>query len=492
MKKIKKILAAVMASAMVLGMSMTTMAAETTSVTITVDNAENATLYYDQIAYANTGAPYGWEYTENYKEAFTNLDIDDLINIAQGSENGNATTGALTTSSELAAILEDIRETVMNQGTELVAGDNDFEVSLSGLYVVVPTNSDYTYTPTLVYVPHNSTDDIQVATKGAKNQVVKDVDNNGQSVSAGDIIEYTVTFEYPYIAANYTDATFKITDTLTNGTLYIDATHNVSITPITSDHYSVTGNNGDRTLTIDFTNYDRSKAGTAVTITYYVKVDNDIADKGSLSNKVTSDLDLTTEPGDEIETEYTVVSKPVNATIDKVDAETSTKLPGSVFAIYEGIASDDTSDTLISIMADAENTDGITLPDEYQDDADLLEADGTANGTITFSGLNATKDYYVVEIIAPEGYQIDGINHQLIKGGLKSDNEETNGNTITKTYEYYDFKVNENGSNNITNTKLSSLPSTGGIGTTIFTVGGCVIMIAAAGLFFASRRKSSK
>ncbi|MCI8713596.1 MAG: LPXTG cell wall anchor domain-containing protein [Ruminococcus sp.] len=45
---------------------------------------------------------------------------------------------------------------------------------------------------------------------------------------------------------------------------------------------------------------------------------------------------------------------------------------------------------------------------------------------------------------------------------------------------------------NIPNTKLGNLPSTGGIGTTIFTIGGCAIMIIAAGLFFASRRKSSK
>lgn len=44
----------------------------------------------------------------------------------------------------------------------------------------------------------------------------------------------------------------------------------------------------------------------------------------------------------------------------------------------------------------------------------------------------------------------------------------------------------------IPNTKLSALPSTGGIGTTIFTIGGCVIMIAAAGLFFATRRKAEK
>ena len=42
----------------------------------------------------------------------------------------------------------------------------------------------------------------------------------------------------------------------------------------------------------------------------------------------------------------------------------------------------------------------------------------------------------------------------------------------------------------VKDSKLSALPSTGGIGTTIFTIGGCAIMIVAAGLFFASRKKS--
>ena len=45
---------------------------------------------------------------------------------------------------------------------------------------------------------------------------------------------------------------------------------------------------------------------------------------------------------------------------------------------------------------------------------------------------------------------------------------------------------------NISNTRLVGLPSTGGIGTTIFTIGGCAIMVIAAGLFFATRRKAEK
>lgn len=71
--------------------------------------------------------------------------------------------------------------------------------------------------------------------------------------------------------------------------------------------------------------------------------------------------------------------------------------------------------------------------------------------------------------------------------------------TSTTTSAEIDFKKNEDagaGTNlfdeAVPNTKMSALPSTGGIGTTIFTIGGCIIMIIAAGLFFASRRKKAE
>lgn len=44
---------------------------------------------------------------------------------------------------------------------------------------------------------------------------------------------------------------------------------------------------------------------------------------------------------------------------------------------------------------------------------------------------------------------------------------------------------------NIPNTKLTSLPSTGGMGTMIFTVAGCLIMIVAAGFYFSGRKKTA-
>lgn len=43
-----------------------------------------------------------------------------------------------------------------------------------------------------------------------------------------------------------------------------------------------------------------------------------------------------------------------------------------------------------------------------------------------------------------------------------------------------------------TDTTVSSLPETGGIGTTIFTIGGCAIMVIAAALYFVNRKKQEK
>ncbi len=135
MKKIKKILAAVMTLAMVLGMSMTSFAAETTEVVVTVNNTEEADLYVDQIVVANTSSTDGWAYDTDYDDFFTDITIGELVAIAKTGENGNASNGTLTTSSDLAAALEALKSTVQNE-TNKVDG-NSFRATAGGLYVVV-------------------------------------------------------------------------------------------------------------------------------------------------------------------------------------------------------------------------------------------------------------------------------------------------------------------------------------------------------------------
>lgn len=141
------------------------------------------------------------------------------------------------------------------------------------------------------------------------------------------------------------------------------------------------------------------------------------------------------------------------------------------------------------------------------------DTDMTEDGFLSFRGL-AEGSYILKETKAPSGYSINtkeyavNIAANYDGDGLLTDYTITIDDVVTKyTASYNGTKVtgvsttSKKGSGaetttiittEIPNTKLTDLPSTGGIGTTIFTIGGCAIMIIAAGLFFASRRKSSK
>ena len=122
----------------------------------------------------------------------------------------------------------------------------------------------------------------------------------------------------------------------------------------------------------------------------------------------------------------------------------------------------------------------------------------TDDGNIKFEGLDADTSYYLKETKAPAGFSLNDHVYEIKIGDIEKDKETGKVTNYTVyvdgeakgTVEY--GKPAQTPGMNVINTKLSSLPSTGGIGTTIFTIGGCVIMIAAAGLFFASRRKESK
>ena len=142
--------------------------------------------------------------------------------------------------------------------------------------------------------------------------------------------------------------------------------------------------------------------------------------------------------------------------------------------------------------------------------AKVYTATSDADGALTFTGLDAGS-YTLVETKAPQGYSVNTAEIPVVisaeyntDGTLKSYSITVNGKA-TSTYEATyagDTIVNktitnivqgkDNKTSEILNTKLVNLPSTGGIGTTIFTVAGSLIMIFAAALLFASRRRISK
>jgi LPXTG-motif cell wall-anchored protein len=82
--------------------------------------------------------------------------------------------------------------------------------------------------------------------------------------------------------------------------------------------------------------------------------------------------------------------------------------------------------------------------------------------------------YKFTETKAPDGYSIN------------SNIDEVTLNEESKLGTNGDYSA----SIVVPDTKLAALPGAGGIGTTIFTIAGILLMVAAAAMYFARRRRA--
>lgn len=489
MSKIKKVLAMLLALAMVLGMSVTTFAAnEKTTATITIQGLiEGSDVHYVQIVEPDTSSKIGWKfindtYAQAFIDAFDNVGTSDealkaLIGMAETTANANAEAGKNHSSSELATALQELTQYAKTP----VTGNTIPDVK-AGLYLVTAAKVDYTYIPMLAYVNDNGSGDLADATLTAKvstNIIQKAVAEDGQSVSKGDKVDYTVKTQYPFYPTSVEakDATFVVTDTLETATFEDDMKLSIKVgnTELVKDNdYSVTRSNENKTLTINF-NYAHAYAGDDVEIKYTATV-GDVSTSTPMKNDATL---ITNTSGSKAR----VIVPAVKFVLTKTGDE-GALLPGAEFTLY---------------VKDENSKETITLNDNtVVKVTEVKKVNTDDNGKAVFEGLDAQKEYYVKETVAPRGYTLSDEIHKLVPGQItKSADVVTTETTstgleikvTTTTYTATDF---DGEGYKFVDTKLSKLPSTGGIGTTIFTIGGCLIMIAAAGLFFASRRKSAK
>ncbi len=514
MKKIKKVLALLVAMVMVMGMTMTTMAAP--AGTIKVNTPEGVNVKYAQIVEEDRESVYGWKFVDSVKNDFVKAFLNENVIEAGDADkviaalidegklekitNKNIENSLTTDNADYSRALEAVRVAATNP-----AKNGEFTPGAIGLYLITAEKEGYTFVPMAAYVgtefngleveakgsedqikkevgedgqsvskgdlvsytvtveypyyPANATSRKFIVAKGSEDQIKKEVGEDGQSVSKGDLVSYTVTVEYPYYPANATSRKFIVKDTLTNAT-FEEATMDLHVKvddkELSNEKYTASVNENKTTLTIDFgKTYDANLAGKTVTITYKATV-GDVTSENHLKNTVTSE----TEKGfttDEIESDTVKVK-----VIKEDEKDTNIKLQDAEFTLY---------------VADVKGTEEIT----YSGEKIKVNVVGTkvtnAEGKAIFDGLDAQKRYYVKETKAPEGYSLNETVYKLEGATLVGQTE----------YDFTDFT-----DIHVPDTKLSSLPSTGGIGTTIFTIGGCVIMIAAAGLFFASRKKENK
>lgn len=380
--------------------------------------------------------------------------------------------------------------------------------------------------------------DATVYAKSSEVKIEKKVED--KTVNRGEVVKFTVTTKIPDYSDEYKTESlkFEIKDTMSNGLILVTPTDekpfNVAVGNTESvtkgtDTYSLSDiTDGSTTYTLSFVNtFIKAHRGEDVTITYWAKASGTAVNQTPLRNDVELTYTHNTETGEDGEKKTGDTERVYTFDIDGESTLTSTILK----KVQEGKFEQD--GTMKSPLQDAEFTlytdNGCTI--QYTNDSHVTgtyTAKSDAKGKIYISGL-AEGTYYLKETKAPNGFSLtDKIFRIKIDANFNKDasGKETTLDTwsvkvaeitvaqdgtesVVGTENTWQYKATETKSENnfaydasrtdtdaktteISNTKLSSLPSTGGIGTTIFTIGGCAIMIVAAGLFFASRRKSTK
>ena len=483
MKKMRKIFAVLLTLAMVLGMSMTSFAAGTTAtINLSGDTlTKDTVIKYLQIVEPDTTSTLGWKFSSDeianvFIAKFGGTKDEALKKVIDLGSDSHAANGTINASDKLGAALSELTATNNANITTTTDGVPNAITNLNkaGLYLVTANATGYSYLPMLAYIKDEGLGnlaDASLTVKGSKNKVTKVIDDDSaESVSEGDEIDYTVTAEYPYYSADAEKKTFTATDKLTNATFKENSLEikvagvNTALAPTTD--YTVNEYKNSNKLEIAF-KYNPNYAGKTVTIKYTAIVGSG---EGNVKNEIKSNFDT---DGD------SVTSAKVNVTVEKLAKEPNgKKLSGAEFTLYEYSEEAKDGYTKVESSSVITGTTAETKPIWVKKVGNPQST--TTEGTTTFVGLDAQKKYCVQETNAPAGYKIQKDYHVLT--GAEKTSPET-----SKVYKFNNFdKVT------LTNDNLSALPSTGGIGTTIFTIAGCVIMIAAAGLFFASRKKTNK
>ena len=203
------------------------------------------------------------------------------------------------------------------------------------------------------------------------------------------------------------------------------------------------------------------------------------------------------QPGDENETGNTPEDKVIVFTyeldVTKVDgqnAETK-KLENAKFVLLNK-----TKNKVAKVTADGKLDGWIALPGENQpwDPSSVLTSD--ANGLFKVIGLD-DDTYYLREIEAPTGYNLLANDVEVkITATTANGQDWTDGNPATALTNLAVTADNTSGTGSrhriaaitIANNAGSTLPETGGIGTTIFYVLGSTLVVAAI-VFLVTRRR---
>ena len=514
MKRMKKIMAVLLAAIMTMAMAVTAFAAEgasgTNTLTVNVKDGQNLNgqtinLYklFD-VTESGEGQNKNYAYTvnETYKKT-----LATVLNIAETSKDEDFAAAVTKLGSDNATEVQNFANTFTTKALEeklaatatsgKITEENKTSYTFNNLaagYYLVYVTGGKEIQSSLVTVDA-TTDTVNLKTEAPS--IEKTADKT--TVNIGDVVTYTVKGSIPD-TTGYNEYVYKIHDELTNGLDFVndangaalgaDAT-TVNVTVAFTDNSLTAGGTTPTTATLDTANNrkmsldlsawvrdNQTNKGKEFTVTYYAKVNANAV----VIEKNNAQLEYGNNPKETTKTTPSEAKTPTYP-LDILKKEKTSKkeLAGAKFSLYKTETDAKAGTSAITVSG----SDGKYVVDPTSKTT-VFESVASIDGkdyNLHVNGL-AAGDYWLVETEAPAGY--NKLTAPIKIEITKSSDTEVNNWTISK-----DGKAETDKIIDIENSTGSLLPSTGGMGTIIFAVIAAILVLGVAVSFIRDKRKNA-
>ncbi|RGS47887.1 SpaH/EbpB family LPXTG-anchored major pilin [Holdemanella biformis] len=507
MKRIKKLVAAMLTAIMMMTMTVTAYAAGSCTLTVTTKGGQDLkgqtiNLYklFD-VTESKSGETTNYAYTVNDTYKGT---LASVLNIQENStnekivqavtalgESNNAKVQKFANDFTAKALTSNLAVTkTSGKITEENKTSCEFTELDAGYYLVYVTGGKEIQS-SLVTVDA-TTSKVELKTEGPS--ISKTADKT--TVEIGQVVTYTVKGSIPDITG-YDQYQYIIHDTLSkgldfvndaNGTALGEGITNVNVTVAFTDADVTDKGTAPATATLDTANKrkmnldlsawvkaNQANKGKAFTVTYYAKVNKD----AEVTNNNKASLEYGNNPTDTTTTtpsEAKTNTYPLD--INKIKTGTKEQLNGATFKLYRNSVE---SNNVVKVSAVAGKA-GCYVVDSNSADTEMATVATNIDGkgyNLHINGL-AAGTYYLEETKAPDGFNklTDPIKVTITKTG---DTEWT----VSKGEDVETDKIID-----VENSTGSLLPSTGGAGVIVFAGVAILLVFGVVVSFIRDKRKA--